>query len=76
MIKIYTKPLCPGCRQSKRFLDTNGLTYDAIDVTQDPTALDRIKALGYMALPVIETADGHWSGHNPDRLSALVSASA
>lgn len=76
MIKIYTKPMCPGCRQSKRFMDAHGLSYDAIDITEDPTALDRIKALGHMALPVVETADGSWSGHQPDRLAALVPAGA
>jgi glutaredoxin-like protein NrdH len=59
---------------SKRFFDVNGVPYDAIDVTQDPTALDRIKALGYMALPVIETPDAHWAGYDPDRLASLLPA--
>ncbi len=76
MITLYTKPGCQGCRMSKRFFDANGLSYDAIDVTQDPTALDKIKALGYMALPVISTPNGHWAGYDPDRLASLLPVGA
>lgn len=71
MIKLYTKPNCQGCRMSKRFFDTKGITYDAIDVTDNDSALAHIQELGYMTLPVVETPTQHFSGYQPDRLALL-----
>lgn len=71
MIKLYTKPNCPGCRMSKMFLDRNNVEYTTIDVTEEPSAIEYIKSLGYAALPVVETPTKHWTGYNPDLLGQL-----
>jgi glutaredoxin-like protein NrdH len=73
------------CTATKRFLDSRGLEYTTVDVTDDPDALAFIKGLGYLAAPVVYTAVyehggpphehgiiEHWSGNQPDRIKAIV----
>ncbi len=73
-ITMYTKPGCPGCRMTAKFLTKNGIDYDAVDVTEDAAALGTVQALGYQSLPVIQTDESHWSGYQPDRLTELLAA--
>lgn len=68
---LYTKPGCQGCRMTKRYLDQHDIAYETVDVSEQPEAAQTVTDLGYMALPVVVTADGHWSGFQPDRLAAL-----
>lgn len=72
MVTLYSKPGCPGCRMSKRFLDKNGVEFVERDVTEDPEALARVRELGWSQLPVVETPTENWSGYDPDRLERLV----
>jgi glutaredoxin-like protein NrdH len=69
---LYTKPDCRQCDMTKMLLDREDIHYTAVDVTEDPDALDFIKALGYMAAPVVytstETGDVHWSGFQPTKI--------
>lgn len=71
MITVYSRENCRPCRMSKMYLDNNNISYTVVDVDQDVGALDMLKELGHMALPVIKTATDHWSGYNPDKLSTL-----
>lgn len=76
-IVVYTKPACVQCDFTKRKLDTLGLVYDTVDVTEDEDALHFItQNLGYLAAPVVYAwGDGddeqHWSGFQPERLAGL-----
>jgi len=50
--------------------------FNSVDVSTDPAALETVKSLGYSSLPVIivrndDDTESHWSGYQPDRLSAL-----
>lgn len=73
------------CTATKRFLDSRGLEYTTVDVSQDADALAFIKQLGYLAAPVVYTHRfaqpepgvldefvQHWSGNQPDRIKAIV----
>jgi len=71
MIRFYTKPGCVQCNATARALDSKGLKYQAIDLSQDEEALDLIKAMGYMQAPVVVTDSDHWSGFRPDKIDAL-----
>lgn len=74
---IYTKPACPQCNATKKALDKHGVPFVAIDVTTNPTARERVLALGYLSAPVVVTEGGeHWSGFRPDRCKALALAGA
>ena len=70
---VYTKPSCVQCNATYRALDSKGIEYDIVDLSEDPAALETVKELGYLQAPVVVTDDEHWSGFRPDKISALAS---
>ncbi len=71
MVTVYTKPGCVQCVATYRRLDTNGVTYKAVDITKNPEALEYVRSLGHLAAPVVVAGDDHWSGFDPNKLDAL-----
>lgn len=72
-ITVYTKPSCVQCNATYRALDSKGLEYEILDLSEDPAALERVKELGYLQAPVVVAADEHWSGFRPDKIDELAS---
>lgn len=70
-ITVYSKPNCVQCTATYRALDNAGLDYDVVDISEDAAALEQVKALGYMAAPVVIVGEDHWSGFQPDKIHAL-----
>jgi len=68
---VYTKPSCVQCNATYRALDSQGIEYDVVDLTEDPAALEIVKQLGHLQAPVVVTDDENWSGFRPDKISAL-----
>jgi glutaredoxin-like protein NrdH len=57
---------------TKRHMDKIGVEYTTVDITEDPTALDKLIQMGYKAAPVVMTEDGeHWSGFQPEKINEL-----
>jgi glutaredoxin-like protein NrdH len=75
-VTVYTKPACVQCNATYRALDKKGIAYQSVDVTQDPEALARLKAMGYMQAPVVVADGDHWSGFRPDKIAGLAQGSA
>lgn len=79
-ITLYTQPGCQPCRMTKRQLDKLNLSYQAVDVSENPEAVDTVKGLGYSSLPVITVEVSnqvdHWSGYQPHKLATLTQAAA
>ena len=75
-VTVYTKPACVQCNATYRALDKKGIEYQSVDVTQDPEALARLKAMGYMQAPVVVADGDHWSGFRPDKIAALAQGAA
>ncbi|WP_026535676.1 glutaredoxin-like protein NrdH [Arthrobacter sp. H14] len=75
-VTVYTKPACVQCNATYRALDKKGITYQSVDMSQDPEALDRVRSLGYMQAPVVVTEKDHWSGFRPDKINELAQSSA
>ena len=72
MLTIYSKPSCVQCNATYRALDDRGVEYDVVDMSVDPDALEKVKALGHLQAPVVITPQGeHWSGFRPDLIAAL-----
>ena len=70
VLTVYGKPRCVQCTATERYLTTNGVPYDKIDVTESDSAYEYVSSLGYQQVPVVVTATGdHWSGFDPDRLA-------
>ena len=72
-ITVYTKPSCVQCTATYRALDSKGIEYEVLDLSQDPAALEQVKALGYLQAPVVITDEDHWSGFRPDKIDELAS---
>lgn len=70
-ITVYTKPSCVQCTATYRALDSKGIEYNVLDLSEDETALQKVKELGYLQAPVVVTEDEHWSGFRPDKISEL-----
>lgn len=72
MLTVYTTPGCVQCNATFRALDSAGLSYETIDLSQSLDALEHVKALGYAHAPVVEAPTDHWSGFRPDKIAGQV----
>lgn len=70
-VTVYSKPACVQCTATYRALDRKGVNYEVIDISVDEDALQTVKGLGYMQLPVVVAGPEHWAGFRPDKISAL-----
>jgi mycoredoxin len=59
-IKMYGAEWCGDCRRSKKFLDSNNVKYDYVDVEADKSASDKVIEInkGMRSIPVILFPDG------------------
>ena len=71
-ITVYGKPNCQGCAATKRQLDNAEVPYTYLDVTEDDSAADAVRALNYRSLPVVAVGDIHWSEYRHDKVKALI----
>jgi len=72
MVIVYTRPGCPACVGTLRYLERHQVPYVTFDVTEDPDAAKMVADLGYSSLPVVLASAGvHWSGLRIDRLIGL-----
>ncbi|HEV2075100.1 MAG TPA: glutaredoxin domain-containing protein [Thermoleophilaceae bacterium] len=57
-LTLYTTQFCGFCRQAKALLESRGLPYREVDLSEDPSARDRLVALtGQMTFPQILIGD-------------------
>ena len=59
-ITMHGADWCGDCRRSKRFLDSNSVAYNYIDVETDTSASDKVIEIngGMRSIPVILFPDG------------------
>ena len=59
-ITMYGAEWCGDCRRSKKFLDSNNVSYNYIDVEADASASDKVIEIngGMRSIPVILFPDG------------------
>lgn len=71
-ITVYSKPFCGQCTATYRALESKGLKFDIVDVSEHPEVIEYIEELGYKQVPVVVVGDeNHWSGFRPDKISAV-----
>lgn len=77
-ITIYTTSSCAYCEMVKKYLASKGLSYEAVNMDNDPALRQRvIEMSGAMTVPVtvVEGEDGGKDltiGWNPAKISAAV----
>lgn len=81
-ITVYSTPRCVQCKLTHSWLDSRGIPYRSVDLSQSPDDMAAVKALGYAAAPVvIVNNDGdvrngkHFFGFRPDLLAEFAGAS-
>jgi thioredoxin reductase (NADPH) len=59
-ITVYGAPWCPDCRRSKQFLSEQRIEYDWVDIDQDHSGADFVRAKneGRQIIPTIVFGDG------------------
>ncbi len=73
IVTVYSKPACVQCTATTRFMEQKGIEFNVVDLSKDPTALEKVMALGHRTAPVVVAGDdNHWAGFQPDRISALI----
>lgn len=70
-VTVYSKPACVQCTATYRALDSKGIDYTIIDLSEDADALTRVTELGYRQVPVVVAGQDHWAGFRPDKIGAL-----
>lgn len=74
-IVLYTKPGCGPCGATRHALESRGVPFETVNVMDDDAALDAIKGLGYLTVPVVLVQDDaggtHWGGFQLDRIADL-----
>ena len=70
-VTVYTLPSCVQCESTKKVLDKMSVDYSVVDLSEDETAYEMVKSLGYQAAPIVIAGEDHWSGFRPDKLNSL-----
>jgi glutaredoxin 3 len=53
-VVMYTKDPCPFCDRAKSFLESKGVDFEEIDLTDQPDEIQRIKnETGWRTVPII-----------------------
>lgn len=76
MVVVYTKNNCQRCRMTKRSLTAKGVDFDEVNVEDEPSEADRLRAMGFREMPIVDgTGAGDkaemWSGYRVDKIAAL-----
>jgi glutaredoxin-like protein NrdH len=71
MITVYSLPACVQCIQTKKLLEREGYEFSEVMLSEDDSAAEKVKALGYQSAPVVIAGDKHWSGFRPDIIMSL-----
>ena len=70
-ITVYSKPACVQCTATTRALESRGIDFALVDLTEDAAAMELVQGLGYRQAPVVIAGDVHWAGFRPDMISRL-----
>ena len=70
-IVVYTTPACVQCGATTRRMDTLGIIYDKVDLTQHPGLAEKFRELGHTQAPIVVTDRKTWSGFRLEKIDSL-----
>lgn len=53
MLTVYTKNQCPFCDRAKALLESKGISFNAINIEEQPDAREKLVDLGLRSVPQI-----------------------
>ncbi|MCM8798802.1 MAG: glutathione S-transferase N-terminal domain-containing protein [Candidatus Omnitrophica bacterium] len=72
-VKIYSTPTCPFCIRAKQFLKENKITFEDLDVSQNPEyAEEMIRKSGQMGVPVLDIEGEIIVGFDKERIKSAL----
>ncbi|MFU2164025.1 glutaredoxin-like protein NrdH [Streptococcus pluranimalium] len=71
-ITIFSKNNCMQCQMAKKFLEKEGLSFQEINIDENPEHIEYVKSLGFSAAPVIQAGNVVFSGFQPAKLREIV----
>ena len=72
-IKLFSKNNCMQCKMAKRFLSDNHISFEEINIDNQPEAIEFLKEQGFQSVPIITSAAQTIIGFRPDQLRQLAS---
>ena len=72
-VTVYSKDRCQQCKGVKRWLKSNGIAFNEINVSEKPEHIQEVKDLGFTSLPVVKSDDLVFSGLDIPKLNELKS---
>lgn len=72
-VTVYSKDKCQQCKGVKRWLKSNGIAFNEINVSEQPEYIQEVKDLGFTSLPVVKSNDLVFSGLDIPKLNELKS---
>lgn len=51
MLKVYSKSNCPFCDKAKHLLKTKNITFEVVNIEEQPEAREWLMAQGHRAVP-------------------------
>lgn len=71
-VTVYTQQDCAQCMMTKQYMDSLDIEYETIDVTDNESARQHVKGLGFTSLPVVVVESGEaWFGFRPENIDLL-----
>jgi glutaredoxin-like protein NrdH len=70
-VTVFTKQHCPQCMATERQLKRQGINFELVDLTDNPSTVQQLIEAGFKQTPVVITPDASWSGYRPDLIKAL-----
>lgn len=71
-VTVYWMQGCGPCGQTKRWLEKEGVEFDAVELKTTEDFENLIHPMGYKQVPVVVAGEDHWSGFRINRLKELV----
>lgn len=71
MVTLYSKNNCIQCKMTKRFLADQGIDFKEINIEEDQSAIDWLKAQGFRSAPVVISPAATIVGFRPNELKSL-----
>ena len=72
-IKLFSKNNCMQCKMAKRFLSDNHISFEEINIDNQPEAIEFLKEHGFQSVPIITSDAQTIIGFRPDQLRQLAS---
>jgi len=72
-ITLFSKNNCMQCKMTKRFLSENNISFEEVNIDNEPNAIDWLKEKGFQSVPVITSDATTVVGFRPDQLRQLAS---